>query len=51
MKMTPDQARRFILCFAEALEILEELDEEPEIVLNSLHGLLDDLSVKLAEAE
>lgn len=51
MKMTVDQTRRFILCLADALEVLEEMDDEPTVTINSLHGLLDDLSVKLAEAE
>lgn len=51
MTMTVDQARRFIMCLSDALEVLEELDDEPTVTVNCLHGLLDDLAVKIAEAE
>ena len=47
MTMTCEQARRLIMALSDALEVFEELDDEPEIIIGRLHAVIDDLAVKV----
>ena len=47
MTLTCDQARRLILALADVLEIFEELDDEPSIVIGALEATIDELAVKM----
>ena len=47
MTITCEQARRLIMALSDALEVFEELDDEPEIIIGRLHAVIDDLAVKV----
>lgn len=47
MTMTCEQARRLIMALSDALEVFEEMDDEPEIIIGRLHAVIDDLAVKV----
>lgn len=47
MTITCEQARRLIMALSDALEVFEELDDEPEIIINRLHAVIDDLAVRI----
>lgn len=47
MTITCEQARRLIMALSDALEVFEEMDDEPEIIIGSLHAVIDDLAVKV----
>lgn len=47
MTMTCEQARRLIMALSDALEVFEELDDEPEIIVGRLHAVIDDLAVRI----
>lgn len=47
MRMTCDQARRLLLALADVLEIFEELDDEPDIIIGKLQAIIDDLAVRV----
>ena len=47
MTITCEQARRLIMALSDALEVFEELDDEPEIIVGRLHAVIDDLAVRI----
>ena len=47
MTMTCEQARRLIMALSDALEVFEEMDDEPEIIIGRLHAVIDDLAVRI----
>lgn len=47
MTITCEQARRLIMALSDALEVFEEMDDEPEIIIGRLHAVIDDLAVKV----
>lgn len=48
MTITCEQARRLIMALSDALEVFEEMDgDEPEIIINRLHAVIDDLAVRI----
>lgn len=47
MTMTCEQARRLIMALSDALEVFEEMDDEPEIIVGRLHAVIDDLAVRI----
>lgn len=47
MKLSYDQARRLCLTLGELLEIFEEVDHRPEILISRLEAMIDDIAIKV----
>ena len=47
MKLSYDQARQLCLTLGELLEIFEEVDHRPEILISRLEAMIDDIAIKV----
>ena len=51
MKLSYDQARQLCLTLGELLEIFEEVDHRPEILISRLEAMIDDIAIKVDQIE